>query len=360
MRVAVVGAGLAGLASAAGLSRAGHSVEVFERSDALRASGLALNFWSNATSLLPGLGVADGLGEPVARMTIRAQGRDVTTMSLPAKGLPHVNVDRAPLLEALARALPEGAVSYGVSCTDAAELAGAYDLVVVADGVNSKLRNYVSEQPRKRWLWPIWQACVPAEAPEVPPGTGAAIVRAGMFAGIWRLPGGRLGWFVEQPSRTPGTGHQLLEELRGDKDPLLRAAAAATRPEDLVEWLAQDTWPGRRLYRSNVVLVGDAAHAMLPTLGQGACQSLEDAAELTRCIETESSIAAALRLYQRRRLLRVKIIVGLARAGAVTRRSNLMSRAIPESVMARLLGISSGPIMRHLTKPNPRLVSRAT
>jgi 2-polyprenyl-6-methoxyphenol hydroxylase-like FAD-dependent oxidoreductase len=71
VRVAIVGAGLAGLASAAALSRAGHQVRVFERSETLRASGLQLNFWSNATSLLPAFGVAMDLGEPVHRMMIR-------------------------------------------------------------------------------------------------------------------------------------------------------------------------------------------------------------------------------------------------------------------------------------------------
>jgi 2-polyprenyl-6-methoxyphenol hydroxylase-like FAD-dependent oxidoreductase len=359
MKVAVVGAGLAGLASAAALGRLGHEVEVFERSEALRASGLALNFWSNATSLLPGFGVTacDRLGEPVTRMTIRAEGRDVASMDLPTTGSPHINVDRAPLLEALARTLPDSAVAYGVRCDDVSVLAATHDLVVIADGVHSTLRSYVSQPPGKRWVWPIWQACVEAELPEIPPGVGAVIVRAGMFAGIWRLPGGRLGWFVEEPARAPGTGGKLLNALRVDKDPLLRTLASATSPDRLVEWLAQDGWPGKRLYRDNVVLVGDAAHAMLPTLGQGACQAIEDAAELARSIATETTVARALQHYQRRRLRRVKIIVSLARAGAVSRRSSMISRAIPEAEAARLLALTAGPIMRRLTKPNPDLVA---
>jgi 2-polyprenyl-6-methoxyphenol hydroxylase-like FAD-dependent oxidoreductase len=76
MRIAIVGAGLAGLATAAAFTRAGHDVTVFEQADGLRASGLAINLWSNATSLLPAFGIpADRIpGEPFSRMVWRASG----------------------------------------------------------------------------------------------------------------------------------------------------------------------------------------------------------------------------------------------------------------------------------------------
>ncbi len=122
MRIAIVGAGLAGLATGAAFSRAGHDVQVFEQADGLRASGLAINLWSNATSLLPAFGIPAGRipGEPFYRMVWRAGGREVTSMELPACGLPHVNVERAELLNALAAALPADAITYGTRCTDVA------------------------------------------------------------------------------------------------------------------------------------------------------------------------------------------------------------------------------------------------
>jgi 2-polyprenyl-6-methoxyphenol hydroxylase-like FAD-dependent oxidoreductase len=109
--------------------------------------------------------------------------------------------------------------------------------------------------------------------------------------------------------------------------------------------------PRRSLHRRNVVLVGDAAHAMLPTLGQGACQSVEDAAALVRAIADESNLSAALRRYERQRLPRVRRIIALARVAATTRRPSIATRATPSVLSARLMAASSAPILRRLTRP---------
>ncbi len=353
MRIAIVGAGLAGLAAGAALHRAGHDVHVFEQADGLRASGLAINLWSNATSLLPAFGIpADRVpGEPFSRMVWRAAGREVSSTELPARGLPHVNVQRAELLSALAAALPADAISFGTRCSDVAALASGHDLVVVADGANSALRAAVTRAPRKQWTWTVWQATVTVELPEVPKGAGASVLRAGTFAGIWRLSGDLVTWFTEQPDRKPGDGRRLLEDLKRDQDPVLSRVAQATSEPDWFEWHARDRWPGRSLHRGNVVLVGDAAHAMLPTLGQGACQCLEDAAVLAAALAAEDTLDQALHRYEAARVPRVRRIIALARAGAVTRRPSAASRAMPDALNARLTALSGGPVLRRITRP---------
>jgi 2-polyprenyl-6-methoxyphenol hydroxylase-like FAD-dependent oxidoreductase len=353
MRIAIVGAGLAGLATAAAFSRADHDVQVFEQADSLRARGLAINLFSNATSLLPGFGIPAGRvpGEPFSRIVWRAKGREVTVTDLPARGLPHVNVDRGELLRALAAALPTGAVSYGARCTDLAALAAGHDLVVVADGANSALRPAVTRPPRKQWTWTVWQACIEADVAEVPLGAGASVLRPGTFAGIWRLGGGRVTWFVEQPARAPGDGARLLKDLTADEDPVIRDLARATSPQQWTEWQVRDMWPRRTLHRGNVVLAGDAAHPMLPTLGQGACQSLEDAAVLAAAVAADDTVDGALCRYEAARVPRVRRIVAMTRAGALGRRSNAASRALPATATARLAALSAAPALRRVTRP---------
>jgi len=113
-------------------------------------------------------------------------------------------------------------------------------------------------------------------------------------------------------------------------------------------------WPPRSLHRGNVVLVGDAAHAMLPTLGQGACQSIEDAAALAAAVAAESRLDWALRRYDAVRVRRVRRIVALARAGALGRRPSAASRAMPDVMTARMMAFGGGPMLRRITRPAVR------
>ena len=360
MRIAVAGAGLAGLAAAAGFTRRGHDVIVYEQANSLRANGLAFNLSPNATSLLPGLGVpADRLpGEPYSRLVLRGGGREVATVRLPAWGQPHVTAERADVLSALAGTLPPGTIRYGRRCTDAQALASAHDLVVVADGTHSVLRQSVTCQPGRRWTWAVWQACMDADIPLLPPDAGVCVVRPGFFSGIFRLPGGRVTWFAEQPGRASGTGREFLTELAADADPVLRGAARATTPGQWTEWSAADMWPPAVLHRGNIVLAGDAAHAMLPTIGQGACQAVEDGVALAAVLAEPGDLDRALRQYERARVRRVRLMTTLARTSAVARRPGAAGQMLSAVGTARLLALTGGPVLRRVARPDARLTGK--
>jgi 2-polyprenyl-6-methoxyphenol hydroxylase-like FAD-dependent oxidoreductase len=134
-------------------------------------------------------------------------------------------------------------------------LAASHDLVVVADGAHSVLREAVTRQPRRRWSWTVWQASLSSDIP-LPADACVNLVRPGFFSGIFRLPAGRTTWFAEQPGRARGTGDEFLAELAADDDPVLRAVARATAPGQWTEWSAADMWPPAILHRGNIVLTG--------------------------------------------------------------------------------------------------------
>jgi 2-polyprenyl-6-methoxyphenol hydroxylase-like FAD-dependent oxidoreductase len=99
-----------------------------------------------------------------------------------------------------------------------------------------------------------------------------------------------------------------------------------------------------------LVVVGDAAHPMLPCIGQGACQAIEDAATLTDCLQFDD-VAAGLRRYSERRLGRVSSRVLTARAACTMRRPTPLARALGVPGLGHGVAAMAAPALRALSRP---------
>ncbi|HEY4651848.1 MAG TPA: FAD-dependent monooxygenase, partial [Pontibacter sp.] len=108
------------------------------------------------------------------------------------------------------------------------------------------------------------------------------------------------------------TPAQLAAHFEGVHEPV-QQVLAATQPEQLIWGDISDLKPLKRFVYNRVVLLGDAAHATTPNMGQGACQAIEDAVVLGQCIEQEPTIANALATYEKRRLARTANVIQLSR-----------------------------------------------
>ena len=108
--------------------------------------------------------------------------------------------------------------------------------------------------------------------------------------------------------RTQTAKDDLLAIFRGWHKPIPELIEA-TAESVIVESMIYDRPPLKRWSEQRVTLLGDAAHPMTPDLGQGACQALEDAAVLTRCLEQANDPVSALRKYESRRLWRANSFV---------------------------------------------------
>lgn len=334
--IAIVGAGLGGLTCALALLRAGANVRVYEQASQLGEVGAGITLSPNASKVLIALGLGPGIDRlgfiPHRQWTQNLQTGEILVdrprgADMAAQyGAPYTHLHRADLhtlLVEAVRAEDPHAIELGrelVAIDPDAQLhfadgsvVGA-DLAIGADGLKSVVRDQLfSTEPPQFTGQVAWRGVVPAAAldPEVaqlPPGIwigekrlfmrypmrGGALVNCAAFV---RLDGwNKEGWMI--PSSR--------EELRGhyaDAEPHLLALIDAAPEDQLFKWALHARQPLDIWTQGRVTLLGDAAHAMLPFMGQGAATAIEDGMVLARCL-TQFGQAEALERYEAARRTR--------------------------------------------------------
>lgn len=315
MKAVIVGGGIGGLASALALARRGWEVEVLERAEAFTEVGAGLSLWPNGLRALDALGV----GEPIRKRALLegqagirdASGRWLSrtdTATLERRYGALAMIHRADLIAVLRACVPEDSLRSAVTVSrvraDGTVVHSGgeshADLIVGADGIRSVVRASIwPDAPVPRYAgYTAWRMVTPP----VPVDGGSESWGAGERFGYAPLPDGRVYCFAvaNAPEGDPGDG---LAGLRGrfggwhSPIPALLEAAghSAVLHDDLYELPRLATYAADR-----VALVGDAAHAMTPNLGQGACQALEDAVVLAKSLDGHGGLEAYDRLRRGR------------------------------------------------------------
>lgn len=321
MRIAVIGAGIAGLVAACGLQRDGHEVTLYEHRESPGADGAGLTLFGNAFDALAAVGLSD-LMRSVSSGAIAAMRAGQRTpdgswlLTLPRSAVATLrSVHRVTLHEALVTQLVPGSLQSGstalVSSNGSPSILvnGAtveFDLVLVADGLRSQNRQRLGLETGLSYAgYTAWRG-VTERSVDIDDAAGETWGRGSIF-GIVPLPDDRLYWFG---TLSTGADRVFDDERQAVHDTFsawhdpIRACLEATPSENIIRHDVYElAKPLATFVRGRTVLLGDAAHAMTPNLGQGAGQGIEDAVTLALLLRDGQgdSIEGVLARYSKMR-----------------------------------------------------------
>ena len=331
---AIIGAGIAGLTAALALARHGVRSHIFEQADELTEVGAGLQISPNASRILDTLGVLGSL------LPIWLEPKDVQLVSgsslrpvalVPcgdfAKqrwGSPYGTAHRATLQKALLDAVTANALctlhlGRHIDIKDKQELDGiaglSVDLIIGADGVWSKTRALVPGAPSPLFSGNIaWRFTIPeASAPAILNKASVTAflgpsshlvcypIRENAAFNIVAIVSGNGASHDWSATGSKAQRDQMLRGFSGWNKAILRMLETQ---EQASFWPLYEMGPGRWHNGRDTILIGDAAHAMMPFAAQGAAMAIEDAFELAGMLATRP-VPEALDLYEKHRAPRI-------------------------------------------------------
>ncbi|MFY0612023.1 MAG: FAD-dependent monooxygenase [Hyphomicrobiaceae bacterium] len=350
LNVLVIGGGIGGTAATLALLRAGMDVNLYEQADVQKEVGAGIQISPNAARQLARYGLAEALDECAVRPAATERrrwvdGRLLSRMPLgetvlEAFGAPYYHVHRADLLHILSDAVPRNRIHKAKRCVgivDGEACATAQfedgteataDLIIGADGIHSVVRQHIVGPDKPRFSGNVaYRGLAPVERLAhldlETVGTGW-FGPGGHFVHYFVSSGRHLNFVAVTEEDTwsreswtdPGSLDDAHRAFRGWHQQVHDIIDAV---DETYKWALFDRDPLPRWSKGNVTLLGDAAHAMLPYMAQGAVQSIEDGATLAACLKEAElhDIGNALVRYESLRQPRTAKIQEMSRANAV-------------------------------------------
>jgi 2-polyprenyl-6-methoxyphenol hydroxylase-like FAD-dependent oxidoreductase len=336
-RFAIVGGGIGGLSLAIAMQRKGFHVTVYERATSLKPLGAGLVLAANAVNAFQEIGIREDIlkaGSILKKLSIKDQhgktlmSTDAEKISAKYNVVNNFTIHRADLHQTLLSYLQESTVKLGKSSVDFVQSSTGVkilfqdgsteevDYAIACDGVHSTFRQKLVAGSRPRYAgYTCWRAVVdnlPSSLQNLNE-TSETWGSAGRF-GIVPLNNGRLYWFAcvnaiqdDEKKRSFKVG-DLLKHF-GDFHHPIPEIHRHTKDESLIWNDIIDIKPLKQFAFGNILLLGDAAHATTPNMGQGACMAIEDAAILANTLEHTPSVEEAFINFEKKRLARTTTII---------------------------------------------------
>jgi salicylate hydroxylase len=337
MNIAIIGGGIGGLATANALLKKGFNVQIYERAKALRPIGAGLSLTPNGLNSLNAVqpGIAQTLikaGSPIDTLTLkRSTGEAIASKPMEIMqryGQPMLMIQWSKLQAILASTLPPETIHLQHRCVGFEQQENSVkiyfpggktvqaDLLIGADGINSVVRQGIIGDGFPSYAGRMsWRAIVPYSHEQLSPNATTLITSSnGKNSMLMDLGDGYTFWSASALSaddyinrRTTDAKTRVLKLLAGWAEPV-EAIIEATPATDIVERPICDRPPLKHWSKGSVTLLGDAAHPVVPALGQGANMAFEDAYELAECLSSAPNIEAALNAYENSRIPRTSVI----------------------------------------------------
>ncbi|MBI6550295.1 FAD-dependent monooxygenase [Xenorhabdus lircayensis] len=337
----IVGTGIGGLSAAIALKKIGWAVQLFEKSDSLRTTGSGLSVMSNASAAMKKLlGIdldLERYGAEIQNFEMRHKS-GLLLKRLPMQeisnqqGTPSVCISREKLHQALLDQLGDVNVTFGKRAADYVETTDGIqlnfddgtvshgDILVGADGFYSSIREAIGTTSIIQEAGYIcWLSLVKYSHPQITPGYVVHYWGSGKRIGIIDIGNGWVYWWgtanmlPHEAKSWQGTNKDVAEFYTGWPD-IVHDIILATDSTSIIAVDAKDRTFPETWTKGRVTLLGDAAHPMYTSLGQGAGLSIEDAAVLGYTLRNTDDYAEALKKYEAIRQPRARAIVDASRA----------------------------------------------
>lgn len=349
-RFAVVGAGVGGLTLAIALEKKGFNVTVYEQAPVIKPLGAGLALAANAVKAFSEIGISQEVlkaGKVLKVLRIKdpkgntLSETDAEIISAKLGVVNNFTIHRADLHSVLLSQLKKNTIQPCKSCINFIQKKSTIilqfqdgseaetDYVIACDGIHSAIRKKLLPDSKPRYSgYTCWRAVIDVIPANINMDETSETWGAGTRFGIAPLTNNRIYWFAcinakeNDPAMKSMKVESLLSHFKNFHFPVVDILNA-TKDSQLIWSDIIDIKPLKRFAFGNIVLMGDAAHATTPNMGQGACMAIEDAAVLAKAIETHSSVEDAFVYFEKKRIRRTTAIVNQSwRIGKIAQLEN--------------------------------------
>jgi 2-polyprenyl-6-methoxyphenol hydroxylase-like FAD-dependent oxidoreductase len=335
MKINIIGGGIGGLTTAIALQQKGFSVKIYEAAPVIREVGAGLWVAANAINVFEKLGIADEIkkagNQLETSMIADHLGRPITKVDfkkiISSYGNGTTTIHRAKLQAILMSHVEKGSIEIGKRLKTIENTEGPLsihfedgtisesDILIGADGINSVVREQIfGIIPLRFSNQTCWRGIAKMRLED--PKNAAELwgTKGGLRSSYVQINDEEVYWYITKREKE-GTKIPTVEvknyliTLVSEFQSEIKKVLQQTDNEAIIQGDLSDLTPMSSWHKGNIVLVGDAAHASTPNLGQGACQAIEDAYVLAECLAKGSSVFEAFSAYEKLRMEKANFVV---------------------------------------------------